>query len=138
LIAPYTKRRTLLRAYLTEIREGLIRDVAGTEEDLTTAQKILVDRACSLLSIIRCVEEHTREHGVFKGRELAPVLLKSYCAYSAELRRTLDMLGIRGKATDKILSPLEIAAEIDAEKAGAGPGLTQAGRTAEDEGQGEA
>ena len=110
------KRRTCLRAYLTEIREGLIRDVAGTEEELTTAQRVLVDRACSLLSIIRCVEEHTREHGVFKGRELAPVLLKSYCTYSAELRRTLDMLGIRGRAADKAMTPLEVAAVVDAEK----------------------
>jgi hypothetical protein len=110
------KRRTCLRAYLTEIREGLIRDIAGTEEELTTAQRVLVDRACSLLSIIRCVEEHTREHGVFKGRELAPVLLKSYTAYSAELRRTLEMLGIKGRAADKAMTPLEIAAEIDAEK----------------------
>lgn len=122
------KRRTLLRAYLTAIREGLIRDVAGTEEELTTAQKVLVDRACSLLSIIRCVEEHTRENGVFKGKELAPVLLKSYCTYSAELRRTLEMLGIKGRAADRALTPLEIAAEIDAEKAGAGDQAGEAGK----------
>jgi hypothetical protein len=136
------QRRTLLRAYLTEIREGLISDIAGSEPELTTAQRVLVDRAISLLSVLRCVEEHVRETGVFKGKELAPVLLKSYCTYSAELRRTLEMLGIKGKAADRAMTPLEIAAVVDAEKvekAGqAGPGLAQAGRLVADgkDGQG--
>jgi hypothetical protein len=111
------KRRTCLRAYLSSVREGLIRDLAVSEEGLTTAQGVLVDRVVSLLSIVRCIEEHTRETGVFKGRELAPVLAKSYCTYSAELRRVMETLGIRSTTADRVLTPLEIAAEIDREKA---------------------
>lgn len=102
------KRRTALRAYLSQVREGLIHDLAASEVGLTTAQRVLVDRVVSLLSIVRCIEEHTRETGVFKGRELAPVLAKSYCTYSAELRRVLETLGIRGQAVDRILAPYEI------------------------------
>jgi hypothetical protein len=111
------KRRTVLRTYLSSVREGLIRDLAVSEEGLTTAQGVLVDRVVSLLSIVRCIEEHTRETGVFKGRELAPVLAKCYCTYSAELRRVLETLGISTKAGKRLLSPLEITAEIDAAKA---------------------
>jgi hypothetical protein len=111
------KRRTVLRAYLSQVREGLIRDLARSEEALTMAQRVLVDRAISLLSIIRCVEAHTSETGVFRSGELAPVLAKSYCTYSAELRRVMETLGIRSTTADRVLTPLEIAAEIDREKA---------------------
>ena len=125
------KRRTVLRAYLSQVRQGLIADLGPREEDLTTAQGVLVDRVVSLLSIVRCVEEHVRETGVFKGRELAPVLAKCYCTYSAELRRVLETLGIRGTAADRVLTPLEIAAEIDRGKALEGPGRAQEGRAPE-------
>ena len=128
------KRRTVLRAYLGHVRQGLIADLGPREEDLTTAQAVLVDRVVSLLSIVRCIEEHTRETGVFKGRELAPVLAKCYCTYSAELRRVLETLGIRGTAAERVLTPLEIAAEIDREKAGAqgGPLSARAGQASRD------
>ena len=102
------KRRTVLRLYLSQVREGLIHDLAASEEEMTTARRILVDRALSLLSIIRCVEEYVRETGVFKGGELAPVLAHSYCTYSAELRRVLETLGIHGQASDRIPAPYEI------------------------------
>lgn len=130
------KRRTVLRIYLSQVREGLILDLARSEEALTTAQRVLVDRAISLLSIVRCIEEHTRETGVFKGGELAPVLAKCYCTYSAELRRVLETLGIRGTAADRLLTPLEIAAAIDREKAQEGPERSPEGKTDADEGQG--
>ena len=74
-------------------------------------------RCLSPLSIVRCIEEHTRETGVFKGRELAPVLAKCYCTYSAELRRVLETLGIRGKAAERVLTPYEIVAAERAERA---------------------
>ena len=143
------KRRTMLRAYLTGVREGLIADLAGSEERLSTVQAVLVDGAISLLSILRCVEEHTRETGVFKGRELAPVLGKSYCTYSAELRRVLESLGVKEKV-ERILTPAELAAIVVREdrererkarrrrkKAEAVAELASAGLTLEAEGQGE-
>jgi len=102
------KRRTTLRAYLSQVRQGLITDLGPHEEDLTTAQGVLVDRVVSLLSIVRCIEEHVREKGVFKAGELAPVLAHSYTTYSAELRRVLETLGIRGQAAERILTPYEI------------------------------
>ena len=112
------ERRAYLRAYLTEVREGLVNDLGPLEEDLTTAQAVLIDRVISKLSILRCVEEHVREKGVFtKAGELGPVLSKSYLAWANSIRLDLQALGINTRAGERTLGPLEIAAEIDAENA---------------------
>ena len=112
------ERRAYLRAYLTEVREGLINDLGPLEADLTTAQVVLIDRVISKLSILRCIEEHVREKGVFtKAGELGPVLSKSYLAWANSIRLDLQALGINTRAGEKFLGPLEIAAEIDAENA---------------------
>lgn len=68
------KRRTYIRAYLQEAHDNLTRDLGPREEDLTAAQRVLIDRAVSKLAVIRCIEEHVKETGVFKGKELSPVL----------------------------------------------------------------
>jgi len=116
------KRRTYLRAYLQNCRDGLIEDLGPGEEDLTTAQRVLIDRAISKLGIVRCIEESVKEGGAFKGKELSSVLAKSYITYCESIRRDLEALGISKRAGERVLSPLEIAAEIDAGKAEAGQG----------------
>ncbi len=111
------ERRAYLRAYLTEVREGLVNNLGPLEADLATAQVVLIDRVISKLSIIRCIEEHVREKGVFtKAGELDSVLSKSYLAWANSIRLDLQALGLDKKAGEKILSPLEVAAEIDREK----------------------
>jgi hypothetical protein len=114
------KRRTYLRVYLQATRNGLIEDLGPREADLTTAQRVLIDRTVSKLAIIRCIEEYIKETGVFRKAWLSPVLEKSYVAYTNSLRLDLEALGINKRAGERVLSPLEIAAEIDAEKAEAG------------------
>jgi hypothetical protein len=109
-------RRSYLRGYLTRVREGLIRDLGPSEEDLTTAERVVLDRAVSTLSVIRCIEEFIRERGVFQGEELNPVLAKSYVTYVESLKRSLQALGMNRRAADKLLTPLQIAAEIDGAK----------------------
>jgi hypothetical protein len=123
------ERRTYLRAYLTEVREGLVNNLGPLEADLTTAQVVLIDRVISKLSIIRCIEEHVREKGVFtKAGELDSVLSKSYLAWANSIRLDLQALGLDKKAGERILSPLEVAAEIDRAKTGArGDGEAGAG-----------
>jgi len=107
------RQRTYLRAYLQAARDGLIEDLGPREEDLTTAQRVLADRAVSKLSVVRCIEEHVKKEGVFRGRELSPVLAKSYITYCESIRRDLEALGISKRAGERVQSPLEIAAEID-------------------------
>ena len=68
--------------YLTAARENLIRDLGPTEEDLTAAQIILIDRIVSKLGIIRCIEEHIRENSVMVGQNLAPAFSKNYISYN--------------------------------------------------------
>lgn len=88
------KRRTYLRAYLSEARASLISDLGPKEADLTMAERILINSVVSKLSIIRCIEEAVKEEGVFRGLELSSVLSKSYITYCESLRRDLQALGI--------------------------------------------
>jgi hypothetical protein len=117
-------RRTYLRAYLTEVRAGLIRDLGPTEADLTTGQRVILDRAVSKLSILRCIEEYVKEEGVFRGRELSPVLAKNYVTYAEALRRDLQALGIDKRKADEAIDLgcyLESKAKEQADK-GMAPG----------------
>jgi hypothetical protein len=122
------ERRAYLRAYLTEAREGLVNDLGPTEADLTAAQVVLIDRVISKLSIIRCIEEHVREKGVFtQSGELDSVLSKSYLAWANSIRLDLQALGIDKRAGERVMSPLEVAAEIDRAKAGGDNGEGEKG-----------
>jgi len=109
--------RAYLRPYLSAIREGLIRDLGPDETDLTTAQRLLIDRIVGQAGVIRLIEEHCREQGIFQGRLLQPVLAKNYGSFVNSLRLNLQALGIDKRAGEKILNPLELAATIDSQKA---------------------
>jgi hypothetical protein len=111
------EHRREVERYLTAARQGLIGDLAGTEEALTTAQVIIIDRVIGKLGILRCIEEFIREHTVFVKDELAPCLKASYLAYGNSIRLDLQALGINTRAGERILGPLEIAEQIDAEQA---------------------
>jgi hypothetical protein len=108
--------RNAVERYLTAARQGLVYDLGPKEEDLTTAQIILIDRSIGKLGVLRCIEEFVRETSVMKGADLAPCLGRSYLAYSNSLRLDLQALGVNTRAGEKFLTPLQIAAEIDAEK----------------------
>ena len=109
------KRRTYIRAHLQEVYDNLTRDLGPREEDLTAAQRVLISRAVSKLAVIRCIEEHVKETGVFKGKELSPVLAKSYITYTNSLRLDLEALGIDKRAEAKILELGEYIQAKDAE-----------------------
>lgn len=110
------EHRQYIKKYLITIREGLIRDIGPTEQDLTTAQLILIDRLISLLGVIRLIEEKAKEDGIFRGKDLIPSLKASYIAYNNTVRLTLERLGIDKSVGDRVLTPLEIAERIDREE----------------------
>jgi len=89
--------------YLTAARENLIRDLGPTEEDLTAAQIILIDRVVTKLGVIRCIEEHIRESSVMEGKDLAPPLKASYLAYNNSVRLDLQALGIDKRKAEEAL-----------------------------------
>ncbi|MGA2534318.1 MAG: hypothetical protein ABSG19_14930 [Candidatus Aminicenantales bacterium] len=103
------ERRSYLRAYLTETRAGLIRDLGPLETDLTVAQGILIDRALSKLCVLRVTEEWLKEHGLFTDKgELQPVLVQAYLAFANSLRLDLVALGSDRRKVDEVLTPYEI------------------------------
>jgi len=143
----FPSKRRYIERWLSEVRAGLIRDLGPTEKDLSTGQGILIDRIVGKLGILRCIEEHVREKGVMKENELSPSLGKNYLGWANSLRLDILALGISKKNGKRILTPLEITAEIDREKgstqgearpaevATGSPGMAQEGRSSADEGQ---
>jgi len=98
------ENRKYIQRYLREAREGLISDLGGREQNLTQAQLILIDRVIAKLGIIRCIEEHCRETGVFQEGKLAHVLRDNYLSYTNSLRLDLQALGIEEKKTEEIIN----------------------------------
>lgn len=103
--------------YLTAARENLIKDLGPTEEDLTTAQIIIIDRIVSKLGVIRCIEEYIRENSVMVGQDLAPALKASYLAYNNSVRLDLRELGINKKQADETLDVQAYIKQFDEKKA---------------------
>lgn len=112
------EHRIYVLKYLMAAREGLIRDMGPTENDLSTAQIVLIDRITTKLGVIRCVEEHIRENSVMQGDDLAPSLKASYLAYNNSLRLDLQALGLEVKKANEILDLKEYAKDKYGNKGG--------------------
>lgn len=112
-----------IRQYLQNCRDGLVRDVAGSEDRLTEQQRILIDRVITRLSICRLIEVYIEKYGLFRRDklkrfhvlELEPALGQNYLAFSNSIDRTLRDLGIERKAIERDMSPDEMAKIIKAE-----------------------
>ncbi len=113
--AELPENRRHIKQYLTLARMNLIGDLGPTEDDLTTAQAIIIDRIVSKLGVIRCIEEHIRENSVMMGHNLAPSLRASYLAYNNSVRLDLQVLGIDKTELVRDISPAEQAEIIKAE-----------------------
>lgn len=98
------ENRKHIREYLFECRRGWIEDIGPAEDDLSTSQKVLIDKATSLLGITRCIEEHVREQGVFQGNKLNRSLGDNYLSYVNSIRLILRELGISKRAQEEPLS----------------------------------
>lgn len=89
------ENRRYIGHYLTEVREGLIHDLAKSEEDLSTAQKVLIDRIITFLGVIRLIEEHAKEHGVLDSRgRPSQGLTGHYLTFNRQVKEMLSLLGI--------------------------------------------
>lgn len=105
------KENPHLRRYLLDCRDGLIRDVAGTEEQLSEQQRIMIDRIVSRLAICRLIEVYVERHGAFRRDrlkkdqilELEPALGTNYLAFSNSIDRALIALGLERKKVDDAL-----------------------------------
>lgn len=115
------KQHPQLRQYLEDSRAGLIRDVAGSEDQLSEQQRVMIDRIISRLSICRLIEVYIEKYGAFRrGRlkrfqvlELEPALGLNYLAFSNSIDRALIALGLDRKKAEEVQAPYEI---IDSEE----------------------
>lgn len=105
------EHRKYIEQYLTAARMNLIQDLGPTEEDLTAAQIILIDRIVSKLGVVRCIEEYIRENTVMEGKRLSPSLRESYLAYNNSIRLSLQALGLDRRSKAAVLAPYEIVEE---------------------------
>jgi hypothetical protein len=113
-----------IRRYLQDCRDGLVRDVAGSEEALSEQQRIMIDRIVSRLSICRLIECYVEKYGAFrrdrikkdKILELEPALGINYLAFSNSIDRALVNLGLNKREPSEP-SLAEIIKQFDEEKA---------------------
>ena len=77
----------------------------------------MIDKTVNLYQVTLCIEAYIRQEGPFRGKKLDPVLGQNYLAYVNTIRLNLRELGIARKAGDEILSPLQLAEQIDKEQA---------------------
>ena len=108
------QHRAYLLKHLSECRAGIASDMGG-EEAMTTGQLIILDRIIGKLGVVRCIEEHCRENGVFRDQQLVGPLKESYLAYSNSIRLDLLALGIEKRVAERVMSPMEIASIVDKE-----------------------
>lgn len=98
-----------LRQYLQDTRDGLVRDVAGSEDRLSEQQRVLIDRIITRLSICRLIEVYIEKYGLFRRDklkrfhvlELEPALGQNYLAFSNSVDRALRDLGLERKAVEE-------------------------------------
>jgi hypothetical protein len=109
------KDRIYLKPYLTAIREGLIHDHAAREEDLPAAKRILIDQVVTNLGVIRLIQEHVRETGIFQNPSgfLSPTLGENYLRWLNAVVRSLALLGVERKAMDEPLDLQKYIADAD-------------------------
>lgn len=83
-------------------RDRMIQDIAGTEDDLSGAQLILLDRALNLFAVTRQIELYAARKGAIdlETGELQPILANNYLAFSNSLRLTLGALGVKKTPKD--------------------------------------
>ncbi|HZX11350.1 MAG TPA: hypothetical protein VFG01_10445 [Acidobacteriota bacterium] len=103
------KSRKYIEKYIGSVRDNLIKDLGPTQDDLTTAQMVLIDRVIMKLGFLRLIEEYIRETGeIFKGNtgKLLPCISNDYTRFAESVRRDLSTLGINKRA-EAVIDPIK-------------------------------
>lgn len=112
-----SERNQHVLRYLVHCREGLIVDLdPGGEANLSTSQVVLVDRAVSILGVIRLIEEYAKVNGIMEGPHLTPSLGQHYLSFNNSLRLILNQLGVSKGAGERILTPIELVKRKEEER----------------------
>jgi len=114
-----------IRRYLEACREGLVKDLGGSEDKLSEQQRIMIDRIISRLGICRLIEVYVEKCGLFrrdrlegeKVLELEPALGVNYLAFSNSIDRALQALGLGKREEADVLDLGRYIQEADAREA---------------------
>jgi hypothetical protein len=119
------EKRKYIGHYLSSIREGLIHDLAACEEELSTGQRILIDRVVTFTGVVRLIEEHAREHGLLdsSGKLKSGIGTGHYLSFNRFIKEALALLGIERRELEPELTLADVIQE-HREKAGAGKDRT--------------
>ena len=112
------EKRKYIGHYLTAIREGLVHDLAGREEDLGTGQRVLIDRVVTFLGVVRLIEEHARDYGLLdpQGRLKSGIGTAHYLSFNRHIKDCLALLGLK-RVGQPEPSLADVIREFDEEKA---------------------
>jgi hypothetical protein len=123
------ERRRYIAPYLTAVREGLIHDLAKSEEDLSTAQRVLIDRTITFLGVVRLIEEHAREHGLLdsSGKLKSGIGTGQYLSFNRFIKEALALLGLERRELEPEMTIADVIREHEEEKAERGQGDGEAG-----------
>ena len=115
------ERRRYIAPYLTEVREGLVHDLGESEASLSTAQRVLIDRAVTFLGVVRLIEEHAREYGLLdqRGNVKGGIGSRQYLAFNRHIKDCLALLGLK-RIEQREPSFAEIIKAFDERKADQG------------------
>jgi hypothetical protein len=116
------ERRRYIAPYLTAVREGLISDLAKSEEDLSTGQRVLIDRVVTFLGVVRLIEEHARDNGLLdqRGRLKGGIGTGNYLSFNRHIKDCLALLGLNKHKADEALTIQDVIREFDSRKVGGG------------------
>lgn len=91
------ERRRYIGHYLTAIREGIVHDLSASEEDLSTAQRVLIDRVVTFLGVVRLIEEHARDYGLLdqRGQLKGGIGSRQYLSFNRHIKDCLALLGLK-------------------------------------------
>jgi len=101
--AALIKDQRRLAIYLEQTYEELVSDLGPREEDLTRAQKILIDRCLAKIGTLRLIEIWIAENGPLQNGELRPILGVHYLSWTNSLRLDLQALGIKVRKKEGFL-----------------------------------
>lgn len=112
------ERRRYIAPYLTAVREGLIHDLAAGEEDLSTAQRVLIDRVVTFLGVVRLIEEHAREHGLLdsSGKLKSGIGTGHYLSFNRFIKEALALLGLDRRELEPEMTLADVIREHDEKK----------------------
>jgi len=109
------KKRAAVERYLTWVRQTYIEDIAGTEENMTAGQIVLLNKLVLLEGLCRCIETTTAE--VTERTGALYNMPTKYLSYVNQIVKICGMLGIERKEITRDVSPVEQAKIIKAELA---------------------